>query len=199
MHSSEQNVPRWLPTHRSGTCRDDFINEMTLYKSEQTYFAEHLLHGCRRTHQELIPSYPALPVQFRIFFDAKLLNRCFASPYQRLVIYRPLLSSEYCSEETNHKASWLPPGTLYYRPVPSLYSPMSHGGDCLSDCLLFLCLIFRTPTIYDHTSHLFHMGGRWLILGYVLLCRINLHTVFRYSYVCYFLVVWPLVSMGESE
>ena len=54
---------------------------MTLYKSEQTYFATHLLHGCRRAHQELLPSYPALPVQFRIFFDAKLLNRCFASPY----------------------------------------------------------------------------------------------------------------------
>ncbi len=34
---------------------------MTLYKSEQTYFATHLLHGC---------------------FDAKLLNRCFVSPYK---------------------------------------------------------------------------------------------------------------------
>jgi hypothetical protein len=54
---------------------------MTLYKSQQTYFAAHLPHGCRRAHQELLPSYPALPVQFRILFDAKLLNRCFASPY----------------------------------------------------------------------------------------------------------------------
>jgi hypothetical protein len=42
-------------------------------------------------------------------------------------------------------------------------------------------------------------GGEWLILCYALLCRINLHTVFRYSYVCYFLVVWPLVSIGESD
>jgi hypothetical protein len=25
MHSSEQNVPRWLPTHRSRTCRNNFI------------------------------------------------------------------------------------------------------------------------------------------------------------------------------
>ena len=54
---------------------------MTLCKSEQTYFDAHLLQGYRHAHQELLPSYPALPVQFRIFFDAKLLNRCFASPY----------------------------------------------------------------------------------------------------------------------
>ncbi len=156
MLTSEQNVPRWLPAHRSRTCRDDFIIgaepveiqynyiprmltseqnvprwlpkigaelvEMTLYKSEQTYFAahlhrilrllssffplltliysgareerkedtaiaitrkhavptemtlyhsaqnyiaDHLLHGCTRAHQTLLPSYPALPSQFR--------------------------------------------------------------------------------------------------------------------------------------
>ncbi len=75
VHSSEQNVPRWLPTNRSRTCRYDFIPigaelaEMTLYKSGQIYFASHLLHGSRRAHQELLPSYPALSVQFRIFFD----------------------------------------------------------------------------------------------------------------------------------
>jgi hypothetical protein len=55
---------------------------MTLYKSEQTYFAAHLLHGCRCAHQELLSSYPAIPFQFRSFFDAKLLNRCFASTYK---------------------------------------------------------------------------------------------------------------------
>ncbi len=57
--------------NRSRTCRDDFISigadlaEMTSYKSEQTYFAAHLLHGCTRAHQALLPSYPALPLQFR--------------------------------------------------------------------------------------------------------------------------------------
>jgi hypothetical protein len=38
------------------------------------------------------------------------------------------------------------------------HAPMSHGGDCLSACsLMFIYLIFRTHTIYDHTSHF------WLI------------------------------------
>ena len=141
--------------NRSRTCRDDFI-EMTLHKSEQIYFAAHLLHGCTRAHQALLPSYPALPLQFRSRcpvaqpmsrFDIQVLcqgftqctrwrgqtNLCtrllfadcrplhITQRYQRLVICRPLLSSEYCSEETNLKASWHPPGTLHYRPVPLLY------------------------------------------------------------------------------
>ena len=37
---------------------------MTLYKY-YTYFDAHLLHGCTRAHQGLLPSYPALPLQFR--------------------------------------------------------------------------------------------------------------------------------------
>jgi hypothetical protein len=60
-------------------------------------------------------------------------------------------------------------GTLHYRPVSSLspilclqctiprYTQVTcrmSGGECFSACsLLFICLIFSTPTIYDHTSH----------------------------------------------
>jgi len=65
--------------------RDEFTGaayaEMTLYKSEQTYFATHLLHGCARAHQALLPSYPALPLQSS-GSDAQLLNRCLASTYK---------------------------------------------------------------------------------------------------------------------
>jgi hypothetical protein len=52
--------------------------EMTLYKSAQNYFAAHLLHGCARAHQVLLPSSPALPLQSS-GSDVQLLNRCLAS------------------------------------------------------------------------------------------------------------------------
>ena len=55
---------------------------MSLYKSEQTYFTVHLLHGFRHALQELLPSYPELPFQFRSFFHTKFLNRCYTSPYK---------------------------------------------------------------------------------------------------------------------
>jgi hypothetical protein len=53
---------------------------MTLYKSEQTYFATHLLHSFRCAHQELFPSYPVILSSFA-FFSMKLLDRCISSPY----------------------------------------------------------------------------------------------------------------------
>jgi hypothetical protein len=46
------------------------------------------------------------------------------------------------------------------------HAPMSHGGDCLSDySFLFICLIFRTPTSYDHTSH-FLLLNTFLSIAY---------------------------------
>jgi hypothetical protein len=52
---------------------------MTLYKSEQT------LHTYFMVADALTKNYfhrILLPFQFRIFFDAKLLNRCFTLPYK---------------------------------------------------------------------------------------------------------------------
>jgi hypothetical protein len=76
-------------------------------------------------------------------------------------------------------------------------SPLLFCNFRSSVCVTHQCHIFCCSTRFYPwpVSH----GAEWLILGYALLCRINLHTVFRYSYVCYFLVVWPLVSLGESD
>ena len=61
---------------------------MTLYQSAQNYIAAHLLHGCPRAHQALLPSYPALPSQFRSRcpvaqpmsrFDIQVLSQGFST------------------------------------------------------------------------------------------------------------------------
>ena len=53
-----------------------------------TYIAAHLLHGCPRAHQALLPSYPALPSQFRSRcpvaqpmsrFDIQVLSQGFST------------------------------------------------------------------------------------------------------------------------
>jgi hypothetical protein len=72
MYSSEQNVPRWLPTNRSRTCQDDFIpigaelDEMTLHKSEQNL--PRWLHNTQAPLRRLKTTSLLKPWRYQIFF-----------------------------------------------------------------------------------------------------------------------------------
>jgi len=186
--------------------------EMTLYKSAQNYFAAHLLHGCARAHQVLLPSSPALPLQSS-GSDVQLLNRCLASTCK---YYDKGLHSEASNDILRGRSTHVPRHhcirfcgcdalllaahqrytTARCRCAHTEWcvfrlAPMSHGGDCLSArSLLFIYLIFMLSVAQHFCIHcLFRMGGSDLSCAMPCYAGINLHTAFRYGYVCYFLVV----------
>ena len=87
---------------------------------------------------------------------------------------------------------WLPCTIASSTPTPVVrcvfrLAPMSHGGDCLSACsLLFICLIFMLSVAQHVSIHcLFRMGGSDSSCAMPCYAGINLHTAFRYEYVCY--------------
>ena len=99
---------------------------------DYTYFAVHLLHGCARAHQ-LLPSYPALPLQFR--------SRCpVAQPMSRFNIQVPGykgFASPYKHTRLRFAALWRP---VYLRRV-------------FSCCLrLYKTQGFASP--YKHIRHI---------------------------------------------
>ncbi len=256
LYQSEQNLPRCPCTNLSrlislytyfmvaGALTKNCFHRILRYLSS---FASSSMPSCSTDvslhHTNTTPRVYTLPWPNQPLHQAPLRRLKTSSllkswRYQWLVICRPLLSNEYWSEETSHKASWHPPGMLHYRPVTSLYpilclqctiasrTPTVHEGQlqfasshmhpcrmggtvylpllyCLSAWYLELTLFTITLHIFCWSTRFYPLpvshGGEWFILCYALLCPINLHTDFRHSYVCYFLIVWPLVSMGESD
>ncbi len=207
VHSSEQNVPIWhrlisLPTYfmvagaLTKNCFHRILSYLSIFtaSSMPSCSTDVTLHHTNTTPRVYTLPWPNQPIHqapLRRLQTASLLKPW---RYQWLVICRPLLSNEYYSEETNHKSSWHPPGTLNYRPVSSVYpilwlqctiaSNQRYTKDSCNVRLLtcahvawgglFICLLFDVYLLDIQNSNHLRSHFTFLVAQHV-----SIHSLFR--------------------
>ncbi len=176
-------MPRWLPTHRSRTCRDDLIQigpdlfcctpiswlparspKTASIVSCATCPVSHFFR-CQVAQTLFRFTIHILHQGFtRCRGQTNLCTKLLFADWRPLHCWSPEDTSDWSSADPYSRAS-----TALKKLITRLrdilqgrsiamcvfsHAPMSHGGDCLSAySLLFIFLIFGTHTIYDHTSH----------------------------------------------